>query len=177
MTAELDGADCTALAVTPGGQRSEAMLEIFGVAEASWRDAIATETHFCVPESPTFVACGVAALAADPDSARFGGRDLSIADLARTCGVTEVNGSQPDRWRHVVEIQDRGGPANQGRYRWPAGDLAPGRSRVVAGWSGQRGGFRRRERERQPGGEHMSEREGGCGTSPVWALDAIGCPR
>ena len=117
LTAELEGADCTALAVTPGWLRSEAMLEHFGVTEANWRDAIATEPHFCISESPTFVARGVAALAADPGRARFGGRVLSSADLARTYGVTDVDGSQPDCWRYVVEIQDRGLPASERGYR------------------------------------------------------------
>ena len=55
-----------AVAVSPGFLRSEAMLDHFGVTEATWRDAIATDRHFAASETPRFVARGIAALAADP---------------------------------------------------------------------------------------------------------------
>src|SRR5690606_38557232 len=57
----------SAVAVTPGWLRSEAMLEMFGVTEENWRDATTREPHFCVSESPTYVGRAVAALAADPE--------------------------------------------------------------------------------------------------------------
>lgn len=117
LTAELEDVDCTAVAVTPGWLRSEAMLEHFRVTEANWRDAIATEPHFCISESPTFVARGVAALAGDAHRARFAGSVLSSAELGRTYGVTDVDGSQPDCWRYLVEIQDRGLSASEAGYR------------------------------------------------------------
>ena len=73
LTAELDGEQCTALAVTPGWLRSEAMLEHYGVTEQNWRDATAREPHFCISESPSYVGRGIAALAADLEVARFAG--------------------------------------------------------------------------------------------------------
>jgi NAD(P)-dependent dehydrogenase (short-subunit alcohol dehydrogenase family) len=117
LTAELEGTTCTALAVTPGWLRSERMLEAFGVTEATWREALADRPHFCNSETPTYVGRGIAALAADPDLSRYAGRVLSSAELARTYGVTDVDGSQPDCWRYLVEIQLPGRPATELGYR------------------------------------------------------------
>lgn len=52
LTAELDGSRCTALAVTPGWLRSEAMLDEFGVTEHNWRDALAKVPHSASPSLP-----------------------------------------------------------------------------------------------------------------------------
>jgi NAD(P)-dependent dehydrogenase (short-subunit alcohol dehydrogenase family) len=59
----------TAVSLTPGWIRSEMMLEIYGVTEASWRDATAAQPHFAISETPRFVGRAVAALAADPERA------------------------------------------------------------------------------------------------------------
>ena len=117
LTAELAGTATTAVAVTPGWLRSERMLENFGVTEENWRDAVTTRPHFCISETPTYLGRGIAALAADPDPARHAGTVLSSAQLARIYGVTDVDGSQPDCWRYVVEIQDPGLPATELGYR------------------------------------------------------------
>jgi NAD(P)-dependent dehydrogenase (short-subunit alcohol dehydrogenase family) len=117
LTAELAGASATAVAVTPGWLRSERMLENFGVTEQNWRDALAKVPHFCVSETPSYVGRGIAALAADPDLARHAGKVLSSAQLARIYGVTDVDGSQPDCWQYLVEIQDPGLPATELGYR------------------------------------------------------------
>jgi hypothetical protein len=117
LTAELEGTACTALGVTPGWLRSEQMLEHFGVTEESWRDAVAGRPHFCISESPTFVGRGIAALAADPDVDRYGGRVVTSAELGRTYGVTDTDGTQPDCWTYLVEIQLPGRPATDVGYR------------------------------------------------------------
>jgi NAD(P)-dependent dehydrogenase (short-subunit alcohol dehydrogenase family) len=117
LTAELADTGCTAVGVTPGWIRSERMLENFGVTEASWRDAIRSRPHFCISESPTYVARGVAALAADPDVSRHAGRVLSSFGLARTYGITDVDGSRPDCWRYVVEVEEPDLPATELGYR------------------------------------------------------------
>lgn len=49
---ELAPHDATAVALTPGWLRSEAMLQAHGVTEATWRDAIAHAPHFAISESP-----------------------------------------------------------------------------------------------------------------------------
>src|SRR5256885_10453557 len=56
----------TAVAITPGFLRSEAMLERHDVTEANWRDAGAKDRNFLESESPLFVGRAVAALAVDP---------------------------------------------------------------------------------------------------------------
>jgi NAD(P)-dependent dehydrogenase (short-subunit alcohol dehydrogenase family) len=106
-----------ALAVTPGWLRSEMMLDAYGVTEANWRDATSRSPHFCISESPTYVARGVAALAADPEAGRFSGQVLSSGQLARRYGVTDTDGTQPDCWRYTVEVQEAGLPANDAGYR------------------------------------------------------------
>ncbi len=101
LDAELADHPVTALGVTPGWLRSENMLEQFGVTERNWRDA--PVPGFGISESPTYVARGVAALAADPDIARHGGRILTARQLADTYGVTDVDGSRPDCWGLIAE--------------------------------------------------------------------------
>lgn len=117
LTAELAGTAVTAVAVTPGWLRSEAMLEHYGVTEPTWREAIARVPHFCISESPYFVGRGVAALAGDAGLARYAGRVLTSYDLAKAYGVTDSDGTQPDCWRYVVEVQDADQPATEVGYR------------------------------------------------------------
>ncbi len=117
LTAELAGQSCTAVAVTPGWLRSEAMLDEFGVTEQTWREALPNVPHFCISESPAFVARGVAALAGDPAVARFAGQVLTSFQLAQTYDLTDLDGSRPDCWRYIVEVQDAGLPATESGYR------------------------------------------------------------
>jgi NAD(P)-dependent dehydrogenase (short-subunit alcohol dehydrogenase family) len=107
----------TAVALTPGWLRSEAMLEAFGVTEATWRDATRRVPHFAISESPAFAGRAVAALAGDPEVARWNGRSLSTGQLARLYGFTDLDGSRPDAWRYLVEVQDPGRPADVTGYR------------------------------------------------------------
>jgi NAD(P)-dependent dehydrogenase (short-subunit alcohol dehydrogenase family) len=107
----------TAVAVTPGWLRSEAMLDAYGVKESNWRDATKVQPHFAISETPAFVGRAVAALAADPDVARWNGQSLSSGQLAKIYGFTDLDGSQPDAWRYLVEVQDAGKPADVTGYR------------------------------------------------------------
>jgi len=114
---ELRTHGATAVSLTPGWLRSEAMLEAYGVAEANWRDATARSPHFAISESPAFVGRAVAALALDPDVSRWNGKSLSSGQLAKVYGFTDLDGSQPDAWRYVTEVQDAGRPADTTGYR------------------------------------------------------------
>ncbi len=114
---ELKRHAATAVALTPGWLRSEAMLEAYGVSESNWRDATKRSPHFAISESPAFVGRAVAALAADPAVARWNGQALSSGELARIYGFTDLDGSQPDAWRYVPEVQDAGRPADTTGYR------------------------------------------------------------
>jgi len=106
---ELASRGCTAVSLTPGWLRSEMMLEHFGVTEGNWRDAIdpsiSSETPKAPPgfahsESPRYVGRAVAALAADPERKRWNQRSTSAGELARIYGFTDIDGSQPDSWKH-----------------------------------------------------------------------------
>lgn len=107
----------TSVALSPGWLRSELMLDIYGVTEANWRDATATVPHFVISESPRFVGRAVAALAGDADRSRWNGQSVSSGQLARIYGFTDLDGSRPDAWRYVVEVQDAGKPADATGYR------------------------------------------------------------
>ncbi|MFE9931270.1 SDR family oxidoreductase [Streptomyces sp. NPDC005533] len=114
---ELGPRGATAVALTPGWLRSEMMLDNFGVTEENWRDALAKVPHFAISETPSYVGRAVAALAADPEVARWNGRSLSSGQLAREYGFTDLDGSRPDCWRYMVEVQDPGRPADTTGYR------------------------------------------------------------
>jgi NAD(P)-dependent dehydrogenase (short-subunit alcohol dehydrogenase family) len=114
---ELRPHGATAVALTPGWLRSEAMLEAYRVTEANWRDATGWSPHFAISESPAFVGRAVAALAQDANVARWNGMSLSSGQLARVYGFTDLDGSQPDAWRYLVEVQDAGKPADVTGYR------------------------------------------------------------
>ena len=115
---ELEPHGCTAVALTPGWMRSEMMLEHYGVTEATWRDASVGSPHFtAISETPRFVGRAVAALAADPEVQRRNGGSFSSGGLAREYGFTDVDGSQPDCWRYLVEVQDAGLPPDPTGYR------------------------------------------------------------
>ncbi len=73
------------IAVAPGWMRTELMEVHHDPAELDGRT-----------ETPHYAARGVVALAADPDSLRFTGRTMDVADLARTYGFTDLDGTQPD---------------------------------------------------------------------------------
>ncbi len=107
----------TAVSLTPGWLRSEAMLDAFGVTEANWRDALKFQPHFGISETPAFVGRAVAALAQDPEVSRWNGQSLSSGQLAKVYGFTDLDGSQPDAWRYLVEVQDPGKPADTTGYR------------------------------------------------------------
>jgi NAD(P)-dependent dehydrogenase (short-subunit alcohol dehydrogenase family) len=114
---ELQPYRCTAVALTPGWLRSEMMLDAFGVGESNWREATAREPHFVISETPRYVGRAVAHLAGDPEVRRFNGRSLSSGGLAKGYGFTDLDGTRPDAWRYLVEVQDAGLPADTTGYR------------------------------------------------------------
>ena len=101
LTHELRDHPVTVVGLTPGWLRSEMMLDLFGVTEETWRDALTKEPGFAISETPTYVARGLARLAADPDVGRFSGRTLTSRQLSDEYGVTDVDGSRPDCWGYI----------------------------------------------------------------------------
>jgi NAD(P)-dependent dehydrogenase (short-subunit alcohol dehydrogenase family) len=114
---ELARHGATAVSITPGWLRSEMMLEHYRVTEANWRDALSFQPHFVISESPRFVGRAIAALAADPERARWNGESLSSGGLAKVYGFTDVDGSQPDCWRYIREVREAGKEADAAGYR------------------------------------------------------------
>ena len=114
---ELRPYGATAVSLTPGWLRSEAMLDNYGVTESNWREATKRSPHFAISESPAFVGRAVAALAQDSNVSRWNGKSLSSGQLAKIYGFTDLDGSQPDAGRYVIEVQDAGKPADTTGYR------------------------------------------------------------
>jgi NAD(P)-dependent dehydrogenase (short-subunit alcohol dehydrogenase family) len=114
---ELKDHGATAVSLTPGWLRSEAMLDAYRVKEENWRDATKVSPHFAISETPSFVGRAVVALATDLERARWNGKSLSSGQLAKIYGFTDLDGSQPDAWRYLVEVQDAGKPADVTGYR------------------------------------------------------------
>ena len=111
---ELESHGGTAVAITPGWLRSEMMLDNYGVTEGNWRDALDRTTDasprapadFALSESPRYVGRAVVALATDPHRARWTRQSVSAGQLAREYGFTDVDGSQPDIWRHITATRE-----------------------------------------------------------------------
>ena len=114
---ELKPHGATAVSLTPGWLRSEAMLDAYGVTEDNWRDATKNTPDFAITETPHYVGRAVAALAADPDVARWNGQSLSSGQLARIYGFTDLDGSQPDAWAFITEVTEGGKQADVSDYR------------------------------------------------------------
>ncbi|MFC5144089.1 SDR family oxidoreductase [Streptomyces aureoversilis] len=106
LAEELRDLGCTAVCLTPGYLRSEAMLDTYKkVTEETWRDALREDPHFCISESPAYVGRAVAALAGDPEVARWNGQSLSSGQLARVYGFTDTDGTQPDAWGYITALE------------------------------------------------------------------------
>ncbi len=108
LAEELAPHGVSALAITPGFMRTEAILEQFGVTEANWRDAAeknlqAKSYGFAGSETPCFVGRAVAALAADPDVARWSGGLYGSWTLSDEYGFADVDGTRPHWGRYFAE--------------------------------------------------------------------------
>jgi NAD(P)-dependent dehydrogenase (short-subunit alcohol dehydrogenase family) len=123
---ELAPLGATAVAITPGWLRSEMMLDNFGVSEENWRDSVSPPSadrqpsappDFALSESPRYIGRAVAALAADPDRARWNQHSVTSGQLAHEYGFTDADGSQPDVWRFIEEVREPGLDANLDDYR------------------------------------------------------------
>ena len=103
MAQELRSHNITALALTPGFLRSEAMLDHFGVTEENWQDAAKQDPHFIASETPFYIGRAVAALASDPNVFKKSGCILSTWNLAPEYGFTDTDGRQPNWGKYFAE--------------------------------------------------------------------------
>ncbi|MFD7908553.1 SDR family oxidoreductase [Kitasatospora sp. NPDC059722] len=114
QAAELKPHGVAAVALTPGFLRSEAVLDHFGVTEATWRDGVAADPHFARSETPAYLGRAVAALAADPDVMAKSGRALATWGLYREYGFTDADGTQPDWAAHwAANLEAEHGPLGE----------------------------------------------------------------
>ncbi|WP_462409859.1 SDR family oxidoreductase [Neobacillus sp. Marseille-QA0830] len=117
LSHELSPYEGTAVALSPGWMRSELMLDVYGVKEENWQDAVKKEPHFVISETPRYTGRAVAAIAKDPDKHRLNGQSLSSGQLAKRYGFHDIDGSQPDAFRYLEEVLEKGKPANAEGYR------------------------------------------------------------
>jgi len=113
---DLEKYAATSVCISPGWMRSEMMLEAHGVNEKNWRNATKAVPGFAISETPHFVGRAVAALAADPDKARWNGQSTSSGDLAKIYGFTDLDGSRPDCWGYLRE-EEKGGAVAIDEFR------------------------------------------------------------
>jgi NAD(P)-dependent dehydrogenase (short-subunit alcohol dehydrogenase family) len=103
MSEELRQYKISAISLSPGYLRSEAILNYFGVTEANWQEAEKKDRHFIASESPLYVGRAVAALATDPKVLEKSGRAFGAATLAVEYGFTDADGRQPDFGKYYSE--------------------------------------------------------------------------
>jgi NAD(P)-dependent dehydrogenase (short-subunit alcohol dehydrogenase family) len=108
LAEELAPHGVSALAITPGFMRTEAILEQFGVTEANWRDAAENNARarsygFAGSETPCFVGRAIACLAADAHLSGKSGGIYSSWELAEEYGFTDLDGSRPNMGRYMAE--------------------------------------------------------------------------
>ena len=126
MGYELRNRGVTAVAITPGFLRSERMLELFGVTEATWREHIARDPHWSESETPLYVGRCVAALAADPERWRVNGTTLTSWNLAERYDIEDADGRRPHWGRYIAEQADGRWAALVESARKQLADKVPG---------------------------------------------------
>ena len=134
LAEELAPHGVTALAITPGFMRTEAILEKFGVTEANWRDAAennakAKRFGFIHSETPCFVGRAVAALAADPEVARWSGGVYSSWGLSEVYGFTDLDGTRPNIWTVAGESFAQTATPAHAAVQWQLNRVAAPKSR------------------------------------------------
>jgi NAD(P)-dependent dehydrogenase (short-subunit alcohol dehydrogenase family) len=87
---ELRAHGVASLALSPGWMRTELVLAGHHADESTWHD----RPSLARTESPRYLGRAVVALATDADVMARSGSVLCVADLARECGFTDVDGRQ-----------------------------------------------------------------------------------
>jgi len=98
MALELRGYNVAAVAVSPGWMRTESILQAYGTDEQNWQKI----PDLRRTESTQYIGRAVAALAADPNVMEKSGI-LTVGDLAREYGFTDIDGRQPPAYRMSEE--------------------------------------------------------------------------
>ena len=118
LSHELESHGATAVALTPGWLRSEAMLEAYSVNEANLarrRQRSSRISRF--PKRPRTSDAPSRRSRPTPTSRAGTANRPPAASSRRIYGFTDLDGSQPDAWRYLVEVQDQNKPADTTGYR------------------------------------------------------------
>ena len=70
-----------------------------------------------VSESPRFVGRAIVAMATDAQRARWNQQSMTSGQLAAEYGFTDVDGSRPDVWRYLQDVEDGNQDADPAEYR------------------------------------------------------------
>jgi NAD(P)-dependent dehydrogenase (short-subunit alcohol dehydrogenase family) len=108
LAEELAPHGVSALAITPGFMRTEAIMEQFSATDENWREVAETNKEarrygFAGSETPCFVGRAVAALASDPNIARKSGGLYSSWGLSEEYGFTDLDGTRPHLGNYFEE--------------------------------------------------------------------------
>jgi NAD(P)-dependent dehydrogenase (short-subunit alcohol dehydrogenase family) len=96
MAHDLMPCNIAAVALSPGWMRTERVLaEYPGVDDQNYREV----DRLRRTESVQYIGRAVLALATDPHVMEKSGRTLTVGDLAREYGFTDVDGTQPPAYR------------------------------------------------------------------------------
>lgn len=99
MALELRKYNIAAVALSPGWMRTEAVMDNKPPHQAP------TPEELERTESVEYIGRAVAALATDPNVMEKSGRILTVGDLAREYGFTDIDGRQPPAYR-VLHLRD-----------------------------------------------------------------------
>ncbi len=96
---ELEDYGVTAVALTPGFIRSEAVLDSLNVSEENWMSALVSEPTLAGSESPHFIGKVIVRLVHDPELKSKSGQTLSSWALADEYQIQDLDGTRP-HWKN-----------------------------------------------------------------------------
>jgi NAD(P)-dependent dehydrogenase (short-subunit alcohol dehydrogenase family) len=100
MAEDLRRHNITAVALTAGFMRTEAIMDHFGVTEENWQEKLPEipDKYFRYSETTQYIGRAVVALASDPNMMEKTGQALHTHKLAEEYGFVDVNGRRPLPW-------------------------------------------------------------------------------
>ncbi|HWJ62032.1 MAG TPA: hypothetical protein VNS19_08670 [Acidimicrobiales bacterium] len=78
---------------------------------------VAGGAGFAISETPAMVGRAIAAVAADPERSRWNQASVTSFELATHYGTTDVDGTRPDAWGYIVDVEERGLDRTPADYR------------------------------------------------------------